>query len=72
MQRRPKIEGGQTTGAWDRLRWPYGDTRARGLRGKARRTDKSNVDSEDTVTFGFRRNPDVTGSRRSRVGNASG
>ena len=48
MQRRPKIEGGQTTGAQDRLQWPYGDTRARGLRGKARRTDKSNVDSEDT------------------------
>ena len=25
-----------------------------------------------SVTFGFRRNPDVTGSGRSRVGNASG
>ena len=36
------------TRARDGLQWPYRDTRVRGLRGKARRTDKSNVDSEDT------------------------
>ena len=48
MQRRPKIEEGQTVRVWNGLQRPYRDTRVRGLRGEARRTDKSNVDSEDT------------------------
>ena len=48
MQGGPKIEEGQTVGVRSGLQRPYRDTRARRLRGGARRADEgriSNVDS---------------------------
>ena len=43
MQRRPKIEEGQVVGVRNGLRWPYGDTRARRLRGGARKADEGRI-----------------------------
>ena len=43
-----------------------------GVRGVSLRSCTCDLENLHTVTFGFRRNPDVTRSGRSRVGNTSG